>query len=255
MGYNKIIVSGDSFEIYEYEKNISGFVGVRKRRSQGEASQRLLASDREDSLQARQLGKRRDNAGRAKLAFARFVRSNLVGACSPALFTLTYKENETDLRKCYRDFTSFIQSLRYRFGGDFKYIAVPEFQKRGAVHFHALFWGLPEDVVFRQERQSRFFAGLWGLGFLYIRPTDGSERLSSYLAKYMAKAYTDPRLAGFKAYVGSRNCLRPNVMLDISPVWPILDDYGLSTALPVQEKRYVTQWLGKGRYRFYQINS
>lgn len=254
MGYNKIIVAGNSFEIYEYDKNISPFAGIRKQRPKGEVGERLLASRGEDVLSSERLGKRHDNANRSRLAFARFVRSNLVGTDRPALFTLTYKENMCDLKQGYRDFTSFVQALRYRFGQGFRYICVPEFQKRGAVHFHALFWGLPEELVFRQERKTRFFAKLWGLGFVYIKPTDGNERLSYYLAKYMTKAYLDPRLRNCKAYVGSRNCFRPSVMSDVSPVWPILEDYGVMKLDPLREKLYMTQWLGRGRYRLYKLD-
>lgn len=254
MGFNKIVVSGDIFELYEYDRDISQFKrngGVRK----GRSPQPVLSSSGEDSLSARRLGKRRDNAGRARMAFARLVRANLGGPVNPALFTLTYKENERDLRKAYGDFTSFVQALRYRFGASFRYVCVPEFQKRGAVHFHALFWGLPSEVVL-QERRTRLFASLWGKGFLYIEPeTYGLDKLVGYLAKYMTKAYVDPRLAGCKAYVASRNVLRPKVYSDVSPLWPVLDDYGLSTADLLKKKEYMTQWFGKGRYSLYQLKS
>lgn len=252
MGYNKIIISGDSVELYQYEKNISLYRSVGKR-VKDRSTISLLSPDRKDAFSDRELGKRRDNAKRARMAFSRLVRSNLGGLDRPLLFTLTYQENETDLGRAYKDFTSFIQALRFRFGKSFKYIAVPEFQKRGAVHFHALFWGLSEELVF-SERKTRFFAGLWARGFLYIKETDGNEKLSFYLAKYMSKSYVDPRLKGFKAYVASRNCSRPSIIAGISPVWPILDDLGLSPDTLLQSKEYMTQWLGRGRYKLFKLN-
>ncbi|GAI10009.1 unnamed protein product, partial [marine sediment metagenome] len=36
-----------------------------------------------------------------------------------------------------REFKKFIQRLRYQYG-DFKYMAVIEFQDRGAIHYHMI---------------------------------------------------------------------------------------------------------------------
>jgi len=255
MGYNKIIVSGDSVEVYEYEKNIHDFIKPRAPRSRKSRNDgEVLSLGGQNPFQGRELGKRRDNAKRSRMAFARLVRANLDRNDPPILFTLTYAENETDLAKGYRDFSSFVQALRYRFQKAFRYVCVPEFQKRGAVHFHALVWGLPSALVL-SERDTRFFANLWGKGFIFLKTTDGDEKLAFYLAKYMTKAYLDPRLKNQKAYVASRNVKRPVLHANIAPIWPIMDDLGLSTSVPLHEKNYMTQWLGKGRYRVYQKNN
>jgi len=253
MGYNKVVLSGDTLEIYQYEKNLSLY-RREKRSTKGRVTNQMLASSGEDVLFQRQLGKRRDNARRAKVAFARLVRANLGGDDRPILITLTYAQNQTDIRSAYGDFTSFIQALRFRFGKGFKYIATPEFQKRGAVHFHALVWGLPKTLVLR-EREDRVIAGLWARGFVSVDNTDGNEKLSYYLAKYMVKAYTDSRLIGQKAYIASRNVSRPVQYLDISPLWPLLEQFELSPSKLLRESEYMTQWLGKGRYKSYKLNS
>lgn len=253
MGYNKVIVIAEhSLEIFQYEKE---FIPRPRnvRPYQDVLSSSLLAVGGENTSQQIKAGKRRDNARRARVAFGRLVRANLRGMENPILFTFTYRENETSLSKCYRDFSSFIQALRYRFSKTFRYICVPEFQKRGAVHFHALFWGLPSSLVF-SERQTRFFASIWGLGFIFLKETDGHARLSHYLAKYMSKAYLDPRLFNQKAYVASRNIFRPQIYSNV-PVWPFLDDYGLVSSLPLQEKEYSTKYLGKGRYRSFNLST
>src|SRR5690606_27837965 len=105
-------------------------------------------------------------------------------------------------------------ALRNKFGKAFSYIAVSEFQKRGAIHFHALFWGLPAEV-FSQERQTRTIALIWKQGFVYMKETDGNDKLSSYLAKYMVKTFTDPRLKNKKAYLASRNIKRPKIIAGV----------------------------------------
>jgi len=237
MAYNKFVISGDQVELYEYEKNLSIFRKVRVYNANRNVGS-LLGVGGENTFSERELGKRRDNAFRSRGSFRRLVRSNLDGFNKPVLVTITYAENQTDLRRGYFDFTSFVQSLRYHIGKEFKYIAVPEFQERGAVHFHALMWGISEKLVL-SERQTRFFAKLWGKGFIYLTQTDGNERLSSYLAKYMTKAYLDPRLRSCKAYVASRNILRPRVLSGVSPIWPVFEDLGLSTFSLLHSREYV----------------
>ena len=251
MGYNKFIRSGENFELYEYENEPV----VREHAPRGvknNASDMDLGTDRANTLSERQLGKRQDNARHASMAFRRLVSSNLSRAQPPLLLTLTYAENITDLHVGYEDYRSFVQALRYKYGKTFKYICVPEFQKRGAVHFHALFWGLPAEV-FSQERKTRTLALIWGKGFLFIKETDGDGKLSSYLAKYMSKAFTDRRLKNQKAYISSRNVTRPTIGKGFSPVYPVLENYVGDNNPPIHDKSYHTKYLGMCRYRLFKL--
>jgi len=253
MGYNKMLVYGSKVELYEYEKNINTIRGIRnKREFKSEISNGELALSGVDDVQQIQVGKRQDSARHASMVFRRLVSSNLVGTDLPLLVTITYSINQTDLRQGYRDFKSFNQALRYKFGKDFKYICVPEFQKRGAVHFHALYWGLPERI-FLEERKTRFLARLWGQGFIYLKQTDGNIKISSYLAKYMSKAFCDMNLKNQKAFVCSRNVLRPVVYSGIDSIFYLLDDYVGMDIVPCKEKRFMSKWLGEVRYREYDI--
>lgn len=254
MGYNKFIKSGNTLEIYSYDRNIQIFEG-EKRGHKGRARLSSVAHGGVNPLSPQEFeGKRKDNATRASMAFRRLILSNLRGADVPVLLTCTYKENQADLKQGYKDFTSFIQALRYKFGTQFRYIAVPEFQKRGAVHFHALVWGLPESAI-ETERHTRLVAGLWGHGFIYLKMTDGNEKLSSYLAKYMAKSFIDYRLKNQKAYVCSRNLLRPQIYGGISSFGTdsLLEEFGVTT--PEIDKTYDTHWLGKARHRIYKLST
>ncbi len=126
------------------------------------------------------------------------------------------------------------------------------FKRRGAVHFHALFWGLPETTV-ETERYTRLVAGMWGHGFVYVKMTDGNEKLSSYLAKYMAKSFIDYRLKNQKAYTCSRNLLRPQIVGGISSysIDCYLQECGVKK--PEVDKSYDTHWLGRARHRIYQL--
>ena len=252
MGYNKFISYGNNLEVYEYEKNIYVLRGAVKR-PEKPVYNPDMGADGANPLPERKLGKRQDNARRASMVFRRLVSSNLSRVEFPLLITITYADNQTDIRQGYKDFTSFIQALRYKFGKNFRYISVPEFQKRGAVHFHALFWGLPFEL-FLSERKTRFLASLWGKGFVYMKETDGNEKLSFYLAKYMAKAFMDDRLKNQKAYVASRNCLRPYIVGGIENISWLIDDYiGTDIVAEIKEKRFMTEWLGECRFRHFRL--
>jgi len=256
MGFNKFIKYGDNFELYEYEKNIIRLGRSKPRRKKADGDKDLGAGG-ENTLSERQLGKRQDNARRASLGFRRLVGANLGSdsrqSARPILVTLTYGDNFTDLKRAYRHFSSFIQSLRYKYKKIFKYVCVPEFQKRGAVHFHALIWGLPTKVLL-SERQTRALARTWEHGFVYLKPTDGNEKLSFYLSKYMAKAFIDPRLKNQKCYVASKNIQRPIVQSGFSPVWPVLEDHGIDENSAEIDRTYPTEWLGKGRFRLFKTS-
>ncbi len=256
MGYNKIISYGNFIEIYEYERDIVR-LGSRIRSTAKPPYGESVGADGEDPLSGTQrkklLGRRPDNARRASLDFRRVVAANLSRSERPVLVTLTYAENQCDLATGYRHFSAYIQTLRYRYGKAFKYISVPEFQARGAVHFHALFWGIPEKV-FLSERKTRTLAGLWGHGFVYLKQTDGNEKLSFYLTKYMAKAFIDPRLKNQKSYVASRNVLRPLIHKGMPMLWPILDDYDIEEN-PIVDRTYETKHLGTGRFRLFKLRT
>ena len=253
MGYSKFIKFGNNVELYEYEKDL---VVLRAGRHHVADKEKI---DPDADLTEVEVGKRKDNAHRASTEFRRLVSSNLDDKVLPLLATITYKENLTDLKKSYYDYKLFIQKLHYTYGKELKYIAVPEFQERGAVHFHVLFWGLPaekllpERLTDRYENVSPTLGTMWGNGFVFLKETDGNDKLSSYLAKYMSKAFTDPRLKHQKEYVTSRKINRPYVASGSFPMCPLLDDYVGLNPVAVKDKTYDTKYLGKGRYRLFKI--
>ena len=104
------------------------------------------------------------------------------------LLTLTYKENKTDLDDCWKDFKRFIRLVQNTHKG-WKYCAIPEFQKRGAVHFHVAVSGF---------QNVRLLRSLWlqvvGEGNIDIRAPKQSIKskwslvsLALYLTKYLTK--------------------------------------------------------------------
>jgi hypothetical protein len=181
------------------------------------------------------------------------VRANLSGTECPVFFTFTMA-SIVRIELGYRLFTEFIIRLRRKYGQCPRYIAVPEFQKRGAVHFHVLFWGLPENIV-HYERMYRSIQHCWSWGFVDCINTDGSPKLASYVAKYMSKAVFDDRLSGKKAYSCSRNVLRPVFLPYASALDCSVELFGvdLSTVVACKRRDFDTKWLGRGRYIKYEL--
>jgi len=250
MGYVKVITYSNYIETYEYERSLPSRVQKYKGSDEFRSAQKSRA-DIGKQVEQKKV-RQRGNARRSVLAFKRLVSANLGGFQHPVFLTLTYAENQTDLRKARKDFHSFSTYVGDRFGKQVRYVCVPEFQFRGAVHFHTIFWGLPEGIT-RFERENRILAGMWGRGYVDVQQTDGNQKIAGYLSKYMQKAFEDDRLAGMRAWTCSKNMVRPvidkNTMIE--PYYWGYKGIDLSTLLPLHQKEFNTLWLGKGRYRLF----
>jgi len=253
MGYLKIIQSGEVTEVYEYEREPEYHAP--------DPSKRQKRGVRRDDRQI--IARRADNIIRLQRAFTRLVRANCGSANPPALVTLTMFE-VVGIDDAYPALSVFIQHLRAVTKRDIRYIGVPEFQTRGAVHFHLLIWDLPIEFYDTpmggrtteadlRESVSRRVQNLWAYGFVDCIETDGSPKLAGYLAKYMRKAMLDYRLLGKRAYSSSHNVLRP-VSTAFTAEFEDVSDYYLRGVdnVPLTDRKYSTYWLGEGRYRLYK---
>jgi uncharacterized short protein YbdD (DUF466 family) len=92
-----------------------------------------------------------------------------------------------------------------------KYVSVPEFQKRGAVHYHAVFFNLPL-INLRDEFQTGDFASNWEHGFIKAKKIAGVPNVGNYMTKYMTKDATDRRLVGRKKYFATRGLIQPIII-------------------------------------------
>jgi len=191
-GHLKIIQSGYTVEVWQYEKisTASGRLHTRKRRN------------RESYFY---IPKSAYNARQRRKAFERLVRANLDVYGAPVLMTLTMRDIEP-LKASWRHYSKFMMRLKYKHPNVLA-IAVPEFQKRGAVHFHVLLWGLSSEYV-KSERETRYIAHLWRQGFVDLIQGDSRPQLVGYLSKYLTKTYLDFRLRDQRCYSASRRCER-----------------------------------------------
>jgi len=241
VGYTKVIKSGNLLEIYQYEKAPTLTYAHRRKRTPADAGDKRYSSPKP---------RRIDNVLRAKRKFIRLVRANCDGTSKPALLTLTMYAI-TPLSTASALYTTYARLLKKTFGSTLRYIGVPEFQRRGAVHFHVLVWGIPDQVVLN-ERDTRYLQNLWGYGYVDCVPTDGSSKLAGYLAKYMSKSLLDERIIGKRGYYANASVLRPlffktAVIADHTQVM-----WGVDKSL-VHESVFMTEWLGSGRYYRYNL--
>lgn len=244
--YTNLLQYGNVVEIKRFERRPVG--GRRSAAvSVGNGVPRLFddGKDNEGSPKPEKI-RTEKNARSAVMAFRRLVASNLTGTSNPLLITLTYRENQEDIDVGRRDFRNFALRATRRFGRGTKYIVVAEFQERGAIHFHALFWGLGESLA-DTERSTRLVASLWGKGFVDIIKTDGHPKIATYMSGYFKGIFVDPRLKGRKAYIASKNVSRPIYIRDaiLAPHYMGLASPDLSTGGIWEEFEYDTQWLGR----------
>lgn len=197
----KIIISGNIVEVYEYEKECASGFKVPEGRvgRSGKAVGEEIEKNRELVLH------------RAKRDLRRIINSNvgLYGEL-PKFFTMTFRDDVTDLKKANYEFKKFKQRLEFYLDKDIKYSAVPEIQKerlkkygQAVWHYHVIFYNLP------YIKQSKLME-LWGNGGVNIKKIDQVDNVGAYICKYMTKDNKD--LVGQKCYFNSRGLYKPVVL-------------------------------------------
>lgn len=257
----KLIISGDIYEYYEYEKVIQKSKrGIRSSRGFF-AGINLVSNPR-----------RIDNLRAAKRLFVRRVLSHIKDFGSPLLVTCTLGPDVEQVgqwelvRLSFRNFVLRLREADY----EVSYVSVPEFQRRGVLHLHILVWGLPAslgDVRQRlqgekikttsvgSERVHRYLASCWGRGYVDARCTDGSPKLVSYLGKYLTKSWSDKRFAGYRLVNYSHGFSYPQKLEladDVDFDKDIVPVIGLKL---VDEFIINTHWWGKITKRKYEFRS
>nr|WP_023842321.1 Rep5 [Geobacillus sp. 1121]AHB19301.1 Rep5 [Geobacillus sp. 1121] len=235
----KVVVSGHVVELYEYETEIKTGKD-NKGGSVGRAGKNASDEDKE---------KNRDLVlKRAKREVRRLINSNVdAWGEKPKFFTLTFRENVTDIKWANNEFKKFRQRLsRYiwKCPNNLKYVAVIEFQKRGAVHYHVVVFNMPyvpHGVL--QE--------IWGHGFVHIRAIDDCDNVGAYVTKYMTKSNDDERLREQKCYFSSRGLVKP-----VEEIIEKEDLDALRVALSpnkTYERDFHNEYVGKVSYEQYNL--
>ncbi|MNQ94388.1 hypothetical protein D3C85_1099040 [compost metagenome] len=124
--------------------------------------------------------------------------------------TLTFKENIDDLEQANKYFKAFIRKLK-KDCKDFQYLAVIEFQKRGAIHYHML-CNMP---YMRVEKIREHWRSVIGEGNIDMQRIDHVDNIGAYVIKYMTKEDADARLIGKKMYQCSKGLQKPEELIGV----------------------------------------
>lgn len=230
--YRKVVKTGHILELYEIQYRPFRSKGGRKPRGDTEETE-------QSNYQETQIRRRNDIK---RLAIANFDEHS-------KFITLTYSDNITDIKQSNYEFKKFVERLKYKYG-KFKYLAVIEFQKRGAIHYHMI-----SDLPYIDNNELR---EIWGNGFVKINDISKVDNVGAYLIKYMSKDNNDKRLMGEKAYLCSRGLKRPEIISDSQvrgwhnkAVDKVLLE--IENKKPVYTGEYETDYLGKINYKEYNL--
>lgn len=262
---SKVVISGNNVEVYEFEKPL----GYNFR-----SKSRKIISEKEIDIEKEKIRKqdiRLRSGHRARNYIRRLVPANanvwLNDSCEPYKIkfgTLTFAENITDLEIANGLYTDFIKRLNYLVFktkiSNLAYTAIPEFQKRGAVHFHIIFYNLPCELVEKELEAFRLtkltkkshvgpIGNVWKLGYVSFKPLNNIEHAANYISKYMYKNFNELRLDGKKKYFCSRNLKIPKIFKNPKNTLPIIDRLQVNTT--VYEKEFDSPILGKTKYKKY----
>ena len=207
----KIIVSGSTLEVYLYiDRKLSYNYVVSQ--SPNKVHSRIQVVDEKTKEQKRK--SREKSMLRARSKLRRLVNANAWkwkrsdgSTFTPKFVTLTFADNLQDIKEVNQVFSLFIKRLNYyESNGEkesfLKYVVVTEFQERGAVHYHAIFFNL--EFIWGDDLRT-----IWNHGILHIRNIDNISNAGAYICKYMGKGFDDERLDGKKRYFSSRLLLKP----------------------------------------------
>lgn len=261
--HDKVIISGNIIEFYHFEKPqklnrpkaeqkenkvpVSDWVLEGRMPGKGDAWE----PEEHDLIQTRF-----QNARRAKNNVRRLINSNVYQyddkkgrKILPKFITLTFADNIQEVEQANKYFTTFLQSLNRSIFGrgkgfKLKYLVVMEFQKRGAIHYHAIFFNLPYI-------KAGVLADIWGNGFIQVKQINNVDNVGAYISKYLTKDYDDDRLDGKKRYFTSRGLKKPFVEIDIKKI--ALLRKAISEGFKVYDSTFENVFTGKINYLQYNL--
>jgi len=206
----KIVISGHVVETFQYTRP----VGYDLLSSRVKTQYRKRRALEEQQITKSSLSRTRNRLIRLINANSRMWKKE-GQIIQPQFLTYTFQENVKDISIANPIFTNYIKRLNYHTFGVkqsvAKYTVVPEFQKRGAVHYHAVFFNIPM-IDAKQEFKTGEFAKLWKQGFIKKKSIGHIPNVGLYMTKYMTKDAADRRLVGRKKYFSSRGLYKPEIV-------------------------------------------
>lgn len=228
-----------------------------------------LALEEEELKRLQKAINDKKNAIRKRNKVIRLVNSN------PQLktfLTLTFADNITDLEVANKEFKTFIQRLNYLLDYKFEYVAVVEFQKRGAVHYHLLCnlqcdFEISHKTKKKNDNQKYYewllAKNVWKNGFVTVQPLTSNpekyskdvDNLGAYLVKYMTKEVENNLLEGKKNYFTSKGLNKPIEIteLNIKAEYRYTYIKDLDNTPPTYVNTYTSKYTGIVTFKEYNL--
>lgn len=126
---------------------------------------------------------------KSQLRAKKLIRHKLMMMEADRMLTLTYKENVTDIKQAWSDFKKFSRLMKWRYNDQWQYVCVPEYQKRGAVHFHIAIKGYYHANTVRRLWHKVVAKGNIDITSprLIKKESWNPKRIANYLSKYISK--------------------------------------------------------------------
>jgi len=244
----KLVSYGKFIEIYTYEKpqkkdykKILTLDQIKKALGMPTASSDSVQLDCFREL-AKTNCRARFSLQRTRTKIRRLINAN---PDFDKFLTLTFAENLQDIKIANRQFSLFIERLNYVYPNT-KHLAVIEFQKRGAVHYHML-----SNLGYVNASK---ISDIWKNGFVKINKIKNVDNVGAYVCKYLQKEVFEGKMKNKKKYFTSRNLDKPVEIFDSNEIKKIADFYGLSSVQPVYKSEFDSIYTGGVKYIQYAIN-
>lgn len=211
--YNlKAVVSGNVIEFYRYDDTM--FRGYENKKVGGRISGDYIDTDGNrmtiDPDTGEMIPKNIESRARSNIRARNMIRRLALANFSnkSKFLTLTFKENIIDFDQANKMFKAFVRKMKKE-QADFKYLAVIEFQERGAIHYHMLC----NMKYTRVEKIRDKWRSVVGEGNIDIQRITHVDNIGAYIVKYMTKADADERLVGKKMYQRSKGMDEPKELV------------------------------------------
>lgn len=257
----RLIQAGSKVEVIEYEipviikdqllskKRTAHKTNGKKKEKEGA----YYAPDKEKN--------RKDVLYKARNEMRRLINANVnrkfnmaSSTYKPVFLTLTFADNIQEIPVANTEFRKFNKRLGTYIARNqayVQYVAVPEFQKRGAVHYHQVIFNLPYI-------KSSKIADIWRNGFIQVKSIEDVDNIGAYMSKYMSKDTDgEDRLIGQKSYLRSRDLYEPieTKVLSSSPQGQeLLKTIETMKLVETFSSEQLSDHYGLIRYKQYQID-